>query len=192
MATTTHSFLTGANATYIAELYRRYIEDPNSVEPSWASFFADLGDESRVVLGDVRGASWALPRLPIDGDGDGTATAAVAKSALATAPAATDLRASILDSIRALMLIRTYRVRGHLNANFDPLGLEGKKHHPELDPATHGFTEADMDRPIFIANVLGMETATLREILQVLRETYCGSIGVEFMHIQHPDEQAWI
>ncbi len=191
MATTTDSFLTGANATYIAQLYRRYIESPNSVEPSWASFFADLGDDSRVVLGDVSGASWAPAHFDIPGDGDG-ATAAAAIPAEAAAPPTVDLRAATLDSIRALMLIRTYRVRGHLNANFDPLGLEGKKHHPELDPATHGFTEADMDRPIFIANVLGMETATLREILKVLRETYCGSIGVEFMHIQHPDEKAWI
>jgi len=191
MATTTDSFLTGANATYIAQLYRRYIESPNSVEPSWASFFADLGDDSRVVLGDVNGASWAPAHRDIPGDGDGT-TAAAAMPAETAAPAAADLRPATLDSIRALMLIRTYRVRGHLIANFDPLGLEGKKHHPELDPATHGFTEADMDRPIFIANVLGMETATLREILQVLRDTYCGSIGVEFMHIQHPDEKAWI
>ena len=198
MATTTDSFLTGTNATYIAELYRRYIESPNSVEPSWASFFADLGDDSGVVLGDVRGASWAPTPFGIPGDGDGdgdgggAGPAAASMPAEAAVPAAADLRAATLDSIRALMLIRTYRVRGHLIANFDPLGLEGKKHHPELDPATHGFTEADMDRPIFIANVLGLETATLREILQVLRETYCGSIGVEFMHIQHPEEKAWI
>ena len=107
-------------------------------------------------------------------------------------PSITDNRDAIIDSVRALMLIRVYRVRGHLMANFDPLGLEGKRYHPELDPKTYGFTEADMDRPIFLDNVLGLETATLREIVQILRETYCGSIGVEFMHIQHPDEKAWI
>jgi len=90
------------------------------------------------------------------------------------------------------MLIRVYRVRGHLMAKFDPLGLEGKKYHPELDPKTYGFTEDDMDRPIFLDNVLGLETATLRQIVDILRVTYCGSIGVEFMHIQHPDEKAWI
>ena len=89
-------------------------------------------------------------------------------------------------------MIRAYRVRGHLIARFDPLGLEGNTHHPELDPKSYGFTEADMDRPIFINHVLGLETATLREILQILRETYCGSIGVEFMHIMEPEEKAWI
>ena len=101
-------------------------------------------------------------------------------------------RAAIIASLRALMLIRTYRVRGHLEAQLDPLGLQVPKPHPELDPATYGFTDADMDRPIFIDNVLGRETATLREILTILRETYCGPIGVEFMHIQDPDQKAWI
>ena len=80
------------------------------------------------------------------------------------------LRAATLDSLRALMLIRAYRVRGHLQANLDPLGLEKREPHPELDPRTYGFTDADFDRPIFIDNVLGIETATLRQILAVLRE----------------------
>ena len=90
------------------------------------------------------------------------------------------------------MMVRTYRVRGHLEAQLDPLGLQIPKPHAELDPATHGFGPEDMDRPIFIDNVLGMETATPRRILQVLRETYCGPVGVEFMHIQDPEQKAWI
>ncbi len=90
------------------------------------------------------------------------------------------------------MLIRVYRVRGHLEAKLDPLGLQVPKPHPELDPRTYGFSEADMDRPIFIDNVLGREFATMREIVQVLRRTYCGPLGVEFMHIQDPDQKAWI
>ena len=102
------------------------------------------------------------------------------------------LRGATLDSLRALMLIRSYRVRGHLNANLDPLGIEGRDPHPELDPATYGFTEADMDRPIFIDHVLGLETATMREIEKVLRLTYSGNIGYEFMHIQYPEQKAWI
>ncbi|HZD25470.1 MAG TPA: 2-oxoglutarate dehydrogenase E1 component, partial [Alphaproteobacteria bacterium] len=89
-------------------------------------------------------------------------------------------------------LIRAYRVRGHLIADLDPLGLARQTYHPDLDPATYGFTEADYDRPIFINYVLGLETATLREILDILRRTYCGSIGVEFMHIISPEEKAWI
>jgi len=103
-----------------------------------------------------------------------------------------ELRRAAIDSIRALQLIRSYRVRGHLEANLDPLGLMKVEPHPELDPATYGFTEADYDRPIFVANVPGLDRPTLREIIAHMRATYCGTIGVEFMHIQHPDEKAWI
>jgi len=94
-----------------------------------------------------------------------------------------------LDSIRALMLIRAYRVRGHLIANLDPLGLEGEKHHPELDPHTYGFTDADFDRPIYVDGVLGLRWATLREVMAVVKQTYCDRIGIEFMHISTPEQK---
>jgi 2-oxoglutarate dehydrogenase E1 component len=103
-----------------------------------------------------------------------------------------DIRSATLDSIRAIMLIRAYRIRGHLMASLDPLGLGEAVYHPELDYTTYGFTEADLDRPIFINYVLGLEVATLREILSIVRDTYCSTIGVEFMHIQDPDQKAWI
>ncbi|MBK8210762.1 MAG: 2-oxoglutarate dehydrogenase E1 component [Rhodospirillales bacterium] len=195
MAVNTDTFLSGANAPYISELYRRFVEDPSSVDPSWVSF-AELHEDARVVLGEARGASWAPPTAA--GNGGGASVSAPSGLSVPAAegprarPSPADSRAAIIDSVRALMLIRVYRVRGHLMARFDPLGLEGKKYHPELDPKTYGFTDADMDRPIFLDNVLGLETATLRYIVQILRETYCGSIGVEFMHIQHSDEKAWI
>jgi len=83
-------------------------------------------------------------------------------------------------------------VRGHLEAQLDPLGLQSPHKHAELDPASYGFTDADLDKPIFIDNVLGRETATLREIMQILRQSYCGPIGVEFMHIQDPEQKSWI
>jgi 2-oxoglutarate dehydrogenase E1 component len=81
---------------------------------------------------------------------------------------------------------------GHLQAALDPLNLVEKTYHPELDPETYGFTDADMDRPIFINYVLGLEIATLRQILEIVRTTYCGTIGVEFMHIQDPNQKSWI
>lgn len=98
----------------------------------------------------------------------------------------------IIDSIRALMMIRAYRVRGHLAAKLDPLGIEKRKEHSELDPKHYGFTENDYDRLIYIDNVLGFERATLSAILERVRKTYCGSIGVEFMHIQDPEKKSWI
>ncbi len=90
------------------------------------------------------------------------------------------------------MMIRAYRMRGHLHANLDPLGLEPRKDHEELHPGNYGFDEADYDRKIFIDNVLGLEFATMREMLAILRRTYCGTIGFEFMHISDPAEKAWI
>jgi 2-oxoglutarate dehydrogenase E1 component len=193
MASISDTFLSGANAPYLVELYRRYIDDPGSVDPSWASFFADLGDDGTVIAEEARGASWAKRAGVIgDGAGNGAGTAVLERGAERGEASPEQIRAATIDSVRALMLIRSYRVRGHLVAKFDPLGLEGLKYHPELDPKTYGFTEADYDRPIFLDYVLGLETATLRQIMEILQETYCGSIGVEFMHIQEPGEKAWI
>ena len=96
------------------------------------------------------------------------------------------------DSIHALMLIRAYRIRGHFHAKLDPLDLEPEKSEEELDPRSYGFTEADMDRKIFLDKVLGLEFATMREIVAILRRTYCQTLGVEFMHISDPQQKAWI
>ncbi len=190
----------GANAAFIADLYARWVADPGAIDPGFAELFAALNDESRAILEDNSGASWA-PRKWQFGEPEPAkpaAKGAAAKDARPVPSAATErgsaeqVRAATKDSIRALMMIRTYRVRGHLEAKLDPLGLQVPAPHPELDPATYGFTAADLDRPIFIDNVLGLEVATPRQILQVLRETYCGPVGVEFMHIQDPDQKAWI
>ena len=117
-----------------------------------------------------------------------------AGSSTATPAASADeVRARTLDSLRAIMMIRAYRMRGHLKANLDPLGLAVTAGDAsELDPATYGFAEADFDRPIFLDFVLGLETATLREILALLKRTYCGTIGVQYMHITDPAEKAWL
>ena len=204
------SFLFAQNAGFVADMYARFQRDPASIEPSWAQFFSTLGDDAREVLGELSGPSWSNGHSthedPAIGEMFGLTPAAADKPAPAKVPAAQpaaprapaaapsqeQLRAAVLDSIRALMLIRTYRVRGHLNANLDPLGLEHREEHPELDPATYGFTAADWDRPMFINHVLGFEVATLRQIMDRLHQTYCDHIGVEFMHIQDPDEKAWI
>ena len=208
------SFLNGANATFVAELYANYLDQPQSVDPEWGEFFATLHDDARALLEDLRGASWAPRDARVIGETNGTmgrtngARAGHADAARNGAPlkgaplsygaggdsqASPDqVRRATLDSIRALMLIRAYRVRGHLEASLDPLGLLKPDAHPELDPRTYGFAESDLDRPIFINYVLGLETATMRQIIDVVRETYCGNIGVEFMHIQGPEEKAWI
>ncbi len=191
------SAMSGANAAFLADLYARWVEKPDSVDPSFAELFAALNDEARAVLTDATGASWAPrtrgrfgpdPEAPAPQKGAKGAPAPKGGENLDKAAA----QRAVLDSIRALMLIRSYRVRGHLEAQLDPLGLQKPKPHAELSPATYGFTEADMDRPIFLDMVLGKEYATLREILAICRASYCGPIGVEFMHIQDPEQKSWI
>ncbi|MGE0716664.1 MAG: 2-oxoglutarate dehydrogenase E1 component [Alphaproteobacteria bacterium] len=191
------TFLSGANAPFIAELYERYLESPGSVEPAWAQFFRGLQEDGAAVLRDLRGASWA-PRptgiiAPVNGHAAAAAAAAAAGQIRPSlANASDETRQAIQASIRALMLIRVYRVRGHLAAQLDPLGLEKRPAHADLDPASFGFDEDDLDRPIYIDGVLGRDQATLREIVQILRATYCQHVGVEYMHIMDPEERVWI
>ena len=117
---------------------------------------------------------------------------AVADRATAGGASPDEVRRAADDSIRAMMLIRTYRVRGHLAARLDPLGLSRMDVPPDLTPAYHGFSNADLDRPIYIGGVLGFETATVRQMLDVLQETYCGHIGFEYMHINEVEERRFI
>jgi len=175
------TFLTGANAGFITELYARFLAHPDAVDESWRRLFSEMGDDLTAVLTERRGPAWSKSTPLIVADG--AAPAEVGAEAL---------RQSAIDSIRALNLIRAYRVRGHLEADLDPLGLEKRGPYPELDYHSYGFVEVDLDREIFINNLLGRERATLREIVAILRATYCGRTGVEYMHIQVPAERTWI
>ncbi|HZB89937.1 MAG TPA: 2-oxoglutarate dehydrogenase E1 component [Stellaceae bacterium] len=185
------TFLNGANATFIAELYARWLEDPAAVDESWRSFFADLAEEAPSVLKELEGPGWGGARGHVIANGHGNGHIAAASAA---APALAEVAPgqATLDALRALSLIRAYRVRGHLLADLDPLGLVRLTSHPDLDPATYGFTPADYDRPIFVNGVLGFETATLRQILEALKATYCGHVGIEYMHMQELEQRQWI
>ena len=196
------SFLYGGNAQYIEQVYAKYLENPAAVDIHWRQFFAGLEDSQAKVTGP----SWARKDWPQAESGelvsalDGNwPTAPAAKPAKGGAPEAKapgllaeDVRKATMDSVRALMMIRAYRMRGHLAADLDPLKLKEPGSHPELDPASYGFTESDMDRPIFLDKVLGLEHATIRQITDILKRTYCGTLGVEFMHISDPEQKAWI
>ena len=155
------------------------------------SFFEALAEDRNNVLAEVRGASWApngarvidVPEAPAAANRNVKSNGAAAPAALAGKSEA-EIRAAANDTAKALMLIRAYRIRGHLEADLDLLGLVRQAPHRELDPATYGFAEGDWDRPILIFGSLALgEQATLREIMDRLRKTYCGKIGVEFMHI---------
>ncbi len=192
------SFLTGANAEYIAHLFTQYQKSPMSVDRSWQEFFANLNDSDLDVLREMHGASWTPDENRMDGRGfkaAETAQQAQSYSAPIQQPIMVGdagLQQAVRDSIRAIQLIRAYRVRGHLIADLDPLDLREIKHHPELNPEHYGFTEKDYNRQIQLDGVLGMESANLHEILSAVKQTYSGKIGVEFMHMSSPEEKAWI
>lgn len=179
------SFLTGDNAPYVAHLYLTYLENPTAVDLEWRHYFASLGEKEREVLKDFIGPSWARKTSP---QVEGEFPSPPPKGDVAVE----DVQGAILNSIRAIMLIRAYRARGHMAADLDPLKLTKKEMLPELDPATYGFTEDDYDTPIFIYDVLGLSYATLNDILSRLRQTYCGTIGIEFLHIQDPERKLWL
>src|SRR5260370_34966142 len=183
-----NTFLYGTNATFIAELYSRYLADPSSVDESWRSFFAELAEQAPDVLKDLDGPGWGRGRShglanghAEPASGNGQAAAAV----LEAPAAAPETRQATLDALRALSLIRAYRVRGHLLADLDPLGLVRLPEHPDLDPKPSGFPEAHSARPLFVNGVLGFQAATLRQILDALKATSCGHLAIQHLHIQH-------
>ena len=199
------SFLYGGNAAYIEDLYAKYEADPKSVEAEWQAFFGSLKDSSADVAKSAQGASWKKPPFiardetlsALDGNWAetekkiGDKVRAKAQGA-GVELSATDVQQATRDSIHALMLIRAYRIRGHFHANLDPLGLEPRKDDEELDPRSYGFAEADYDRKIFLDFVLGLEFATMREIVAICQRTYCQTLGVEFMHISNAAQKSWI
>jgi 2-oxoglutarate dehydrogenase E1 component len=196
------SFLYGGNGAFVEELYAKWANDPSSVEASWQAFFSTLRERADEVARSVQEPAWtpkAAPQARPDWlsalDGMWPAVEAkLAKSIAVAQPEASPeaVRRATLDSLRAVMMIRAYRMRGHLAANLDPLGLAEKPDTTELDPASYGFGPEDHDRPIFLDFVLGLETSTVSEILSILRRTYCGTLGVQYMHITDPQEKAWL
>ena len=204
------SFLQGANAAYVDQLYGQWARDPSAVDAAWDSFFSSLGDAREDVAREAAGASWARADWPPQPTGERIAALTgewpsppaetraagdkiAAKAAEKGVTLSDDqLKRAVLDSIRAIMLIRAYRYRGHLAADLDPLRMREVTPHQELDPASYGFGPADLDRPIFIDNVLGLEVASIRQIVELMKRTYCGTFALQFMHISDPDQVAWL
>ena len=203
------SFLYGGNADYIEALHAAYLDDPEAVDQEWRDFFGALKDDAGDIRKNAKGASWSTPSWPLQANGElvsaldgnwGMVEKLIEKkvkdkavATTGTEPSKADVLQATRDSVRAIMMIRAYRMRGHLHANLDPLGIaKPLEDYNELSPEAYGFTAADYDRPIFIDHVLGLEYATIREMLEILKRTYCSTLGVEFMHISDPEEKAWI
>ncbi|MDI6624842.1 MAG: 2-oxoglutarate dehydrogenase E1 component [Brevundimonas sp.] len=201
------SFLYGSNASFIEDLHEKWAADSASVSGEWRAFFDQLRDNAETVKAAGAAGAWGRSGVTepteeaavFDGrwpapkpDPKKAASAKAVEVPAPTGVSSEAIRAAAHDSIRALMLIRSYRVRGHLQATLDPLGIEQPNENPELTPEFYGFSEADMDRPIFLDGVLGLETGTIREVLALLKRTYCGHVGIQFMHIAEPEEKSWL
>ena len=186
------SFLFGTNAAFVESLYAQYLENPDAVEESWRNYFASLGQSSLTPAQVGRGPDWRRDQKPQLENGDLVGALTGQWPARKGATSENDLRLAAQESIRAIQLVRAYRVLGHFEADLDPLKLSPKQPLPQLDPSFYGFHAEDMDRPIFIDGVMGLESATPRRMTEILRRTYCGRIGYEFMHITDPEQKDWL
>ncbi|MEN3747147.1 2-oxoglutarate dehydrogenase E1 component [Sphingomonas sp. HF-S3] len=189
----------GVSPAFVETLYRKYKADPASVEAGWRGWFEGLESTAS-------GPSWANPAWPPK-DTDALTAAldptqmepapakpkgGAAKPAPAPAASAEDIARAAADSIRAMLLIRTYRVRGHLAANLDPLGLARADLPADMTPEYHGFSGADLDRPVYLGGTMGLEKATVRELVAILQANYCGNVGLEYMHIADVEERRFL
>ncbi len=181
------TFLNSANAPYVAELYSKFRNDPESVDTTWKDFFNNLNEDDYSVLKDFGGPEWKeRPSSIIDKN-------YIKKVIKSNANYnSEEFRLSTLDSIRALRLIRAFRINGHLIADLDPLGISEREYPQELDYKSYGFIESDLEKEIFIDGSLGLEKGKLKNIIKILKETYSASIGVEFLHIQQADQKQWV
>ncbi|MCZ2327912.1 2-oxoglutarate dehydrogenase E1 component [Bartonella sp. F02] len=206
------SFLYGGNADYIDQLYAEYEKNPTNVDPQWRTFFESFQDNKEDVFKNAKGATWQRDHWPLKANGELVSVldgdwstlekhfsdklkekAASGATQKDVSSSQQDIIQATRDSVSAVMMIRAFRTRGHLRAQLDPLQLSEKPDdYKELSPESYGFSPADYERPIFIDNALGLEYATISQMLEILNRTYCSTIGIEYMHISDPTQKAWI
>ena len=194
--------LQGNSAKYLEQMHAKYSNNENDLDLKWQEFFMNFSDSANLKDTNNQNPSWSRKDWPpIDGEKYGFGEElqpqfeSKIKSKLTQEGLdinAGELRRAVLDSVRALMLIRAYRIRGHLAAELDPLKVTENNDLPELDPRTYGFQLEDMDRQIYIDNVLGLELASMKEIIDIVHRTYCGTFALQYMHISNPDESQWL
>ena len=177
------SFLSKSNSAFIEDMYQKFIEkDPNLPE-SWKRYFETLGEDLDLIIKEIDGPSWKRNRKKINLDKKINKN----KSFLNNE----EIEKDKADSIRAIALIRAYRIRGHLIANLDPLDMMERKYLHELHPSDHGFNKEDYDKKIFLHSYMEKGYSTVNEIISSLKKIYCSTIGVEYMHISDPVEKVW-
>jgi len=176
------SHISGGNAGYVEDLYETYLTDPNAVPEEWRNYFQQLPRVSEASIRDI-------PHSPIRDH-----FAHLAKQPVrAAASASSEVSDHERKQVRVIQLVSAYRQRGHQEAQLDPLNLWQRHGVPDLELQYHQLSEADFDTVFQTGSLyIGKDQATLREIYDSLRQTYCRSVGAEFMHIVDTRERAWI
>ena len=187
------SFLQGSNSPFIKELYLKYLENPNLIPESWKDFFDGLGEDRETIKKEILGPSWS-PRKHSNlkvflEDKYTNGNENVSKNGESSLEI--NYNKEKEESVKAIALIRAYRIRGHLIANLDPLSMMERKYLHELHPSDHGFKKEDYNKKIYVGEYMDRKYATINELLSFLRKTYCSTIGVEYMHISDPIEKKW-
>ncbi len=182
------SFLHGSNGPFIKELYIKYLNNPKSIPSSWTKFFDGLNEDQEVIKKEILGPSWSPKKkikLKID------SIQVDQNNHQETISVDVNSEKEKEQSVKAIALIRAYRIRGHLIAKLDPLEMMERKYLEDLHPADHGFKKEDYNKKIYIGAYMDKGYATINEILLFFRKTYCSTIGVEYMHISDPIEKVW-
>jgi 2-oxoglutarate dehydrogenase E1 component len=185
------SFLTKSNSAFLEQMYLKYINKDLDLPSSWKNYFDDLGDELDLVVNEIKGPSWAPIKKQINIVEKKPKKEVHSNGSVKNAISENNLQNNI-DSIKAVELIRAYRLRGHLLAKLDPLGLKKTEYLEELHPEYYGFKKSDYKREIFLNGVTNKKYSNINEILTFLNNTYCGPIGYEYMHISNPEERIWL
>ncbi len=179
------SFLNKSNNAFIEQMYVKFINKDPSLPKGWKEYFLDISEDLDSVVREIKGPSWSPKKVKIKENIEFKKE----KSGLQVKQA--DVIDGNSNSIRAVSLIRSYRQRGHLLSKLDPLEIRESEYLDELHPENYGFSKKDYDKQIYLDGVLNKEYSNIREILSILRKTYCGSVGYEYMHISNPTERKW-
>ena len=177
------SFLSKSNSAFIEDMYQKYIENDPNLPESWKRYFETLDEDFDLIVKEIEGPSWKRNRKKINLDKKISKNKNLYSSV--------EIENDKADSIRAIALIRAYRIRGHLIADLDPLGMMERKYLHELHPSDHGFNKEDYDKKIFLHSYMEKGYSTVNEIISNLKKIYCSTIGVEYMHISDPVEKVW-
>jgi len=185
------SFLTKSNSAFLEQMYLKYINKDLDLPSSWKNYFDDLGDELDLVVNEIKGPSWAPIKKQINIIEKKPTKEVHSNGSVKNVISENNLQNNI-DSIKAVELIRAYRLRGHLLVRLYPLGLKKTEYLEELHPEYYGFKKSDYKREIFLNGVTNKKYSNISEILTFLNKTYCGPIGYEYMHISNPEERVWL